>query len=183
MRNEQETFRVTYTAGLGALYNINDKWGLETGLYFSDKGFQINDLRITTSAQPDGTGDVGYGVNHYLYLDIPVKLNRKFPINSKNAFIGSIGLGNHIYLDNFSELFLVKNGKVTKMGHNSDQSSNYTPYYASTLISIGFEHQFNEQFSARIEPIYRKGLSTSIDAPIHNLFNSLGLNFGLWLRY
>lgn len=181
-RNEQETFRVTYTAGLGALYNINDKWGIETGLYFSDKGFQNTAVPITTSTQPDGTGDFAYSTFHYLYLEIPVKLNMNLPLNKKTALIGGIGIGNNLYLSNYSEMFLGNNGKYTTLGHNTDNSGLYNPYFISGLISLGIARQFNEQLSMRIEPLYRAGISSIVDAPIHCRLNSVGLNFGLWLR-
>lgn len=183
MRNEREVYRISYSLGLGARYEINKKLSLESGLYFSDKGFQTTETPITTAGQPDGTDDYAFSVYHYLYLEIPIKALIKFPLNDKNSLFCSAGLGNNFYLGNYTETYLVDNGKTSNLSHNKDNSSQYNPYFVSGLISLGFEHNFNDQFSMRIEPIYRMGLSSTVDEPIHTRLSSFGLNLGLWMRY
>lgn len=177
-----DDFKFGFTTGLTFEYPIHKHYSLGSGVLFSDKGFQTKEIPLTTSDHPDGIG-FGHSVYHFQYIDIPLMVYRHMRLNDKNRFNAGIGLGNSFNLGNY-EKFYVRNGdSYTQITRNSGTGANMKHYFPSLLVSVGFEHQINDIFSYKIEPILRQSMLSMNKDPFKYYLNSIGLNLGLAVKW
>jgi hypothetical protein len=80
--NENQTAKVGYTAGLNVCFSINKFFGLETGIQFSNKGYQTKFTDLIFE-QPENSSlpDKAKFIYNFHCIDIPIKAN--FTIGEK----------------------------------------------------------------------------------------------------
>lgn len=170
-------YKISYTAGFTFEYAIDKKYSLGTGIQYSDKGFQIK-LPVTTADHPDGIG-FGHLVYHFRYIDIPLMVYRHIRLNDKNRLNAGLGLGNSFNIGNYGKFYFTDDNSNTHITRNSETGINMKKYFPCLLISAGFEHQINERFSFKVEPILRQSMLSMNNDRIKYFLNSLGLNLGV----
>ncbi len=178
-RNETEIPKFGYTGSISAAYNFNNKWGLEFGLGYSNKGFRTKKTVLTFAdmdgdINPEYYGKIWYD---YHYLDLPFKVNYTFG-RQKIQFISSLGLSTNILLFQSNRSVFVLPGETLK--GNSEGTSQYSKINLSPTASFGVQYGMNEKWNLRIEPTIRYGVLKIIDAPIIGYLFSGGINFGLY---
>ena len=57
---------------------------------------------------------------------------------------------------------------------------NYRRFNISPTISVGFDYKVNSRMNLRVEPTFRYGILTIIDAPIHGYLYNAGLNISYY---
>ena len=181
LRNEHETIKIGYTAGLNFCYNITSYLGIETGIQYSDKGFQ----HIQTEFYPDQPDDpmmpdkaiFNY---HFHYIDVPLKAN--FTIGKKKVrFFTSVGLTTNFFITEIqSEILKYDNRKVIK---NEPTLFDYKKINLSPVISAGIDYKINNSMNLRVEPCYRLGVLKIIDAPVSGWLWNAGLNISYYYGF
>ena len=193
-RNKRETAKLGYTFGLNFNYNFSRKFGLITGVLYSNKGYQTESIGNLTfgdqihsrrgfvildpndPAIPNSFKSV---YNHY-YLDVPLKAIYRMG-KGKIRFISSVGIITHILMKStvktISEYQNGEKEKSTRVAYDNYKKINLSP-----TISLGVEKQFNNQSLIRVEPTFNYGLLDIIDTPVRAKLWNVGLNVSYYLR-
>jgi hypothetical protein len=174
---QRETFKVAYTGGLNICYNIKKSIGIETGIQYSNKGFQTK-LDKAVSLVPDlANPDKFKFIFNYHYLDIPLKVNFTVGEN-KIRFFSSAGITTNLFLKQIQT-------NVYHLPDRTVRTSNPTRYdykkvNLSPTISIGIDYKINEKMNLRIEPTFRYGVIAISDDPVTNYLYNGGLNISYY---
>lgn len=181
LRDSTETPKYGFTTGLNLLFRINKRFTLETGFQYSNKG-EMNDGNIVLIDDIDATkpplnAPRITAIFSYNYLDIPIKANY-YLINKKFKLFLSGGISNNLFISSENKfLFKYPDGSILT---TKGEGPKLFPVNFTLLAGFGAEHQLNKRFSLRLEPIYRRSITSIIDAPIKGYLYSAGMNFGLY---
>ncbi len=172
LRNDMETAKIGYTAGLNIRYNINDFFGLETGLHYSNKGYKtkMTDVIIWQPEQSD-PNKMGFIFNFH-YIDLPVKATFTFGTNPLRFFT-SLGLTANIFLIETETEILVYSDRTDKTTRRTNYD--YNKVNISPTIGIGIDYKLNSSMNLRLEPTFRYGAMKIIDTPLTTYLYSGGI--------
>ena len=183
LRNADEKVKYGYTTGVNVVYTLK-KWQLETGLFYSRKGYIVKrgDLKFGNTIDPrkgfiypvDNSTSYTF-IYRYSYLDIPLKLN--YQIGTKRLhYAVSTGI--------IANIFLSANSKTEIVSDNSIQVREYE-YNKSYFNSISLSGQLtaavlyvlSEKQRLRLEPTFRYMLTKQMqNVKINQRLWSIGLN-------
>jgi len=189
-RNETEKAKIGYTLGLNFNYNFSRKFGLRTGVLFSNKGYQTDlgglifgDQTPRRSFEPVDPNDPSLPArakniyNHY-YLDIPLKVTYKMG-KGKIRFISSLGITTNILIKStVKTIFEYQNGDKNKSTNSAFETYNQLNF--SPIISFGIESSLKNNHIIRIEPSFNYGLLKIINSPVTAKLWSAGINFSYY---
>jgi hypothetical protein len=178
--DESQIFKIGYTAGLNVCYNLKKNVSIETGLHYSNKGYQTKMQSLSFGTIDPSIPNQSKFVYNFYYIDIPVKAN--FTIGKKKLrFFTSVGLTTNIFIKETVTSVLIYSNRTDRKANPS--AFNYNNLNLSPTVSIGIDYKINSKMNLRIEPTFRYGLLTIIDSPITGYLYSGGLNiaycFGL----
>lgn len=175
--------KMGFTTGVNTIYQLNNRIALETGLQYSNKGYQTT-LMDLFYAVPDPNAPVqAQYVYNMHYLDIPLKANLNFknkkdPSDKKVRFFASIGLTTNLFIKETQTTILIyasrTDEETTDILNSPIRSVNFSP-----TLSFGYDFQTSQHTHLRIEPIIRYGLRGLTDAKGSGNIHSAGLNVSL----
>lgn len=180
------TSKLCYTAGLNAGYKFNSLISLESGVHYSEKGYQTKNMDEYVWAY-DGSGYPAYPddvkfIYSFHYIDIPVKVN--FTIGHKKLrFITGAGVVSNFYLITTStSIFKYTDGREEREKDIS-RDDDISMYNVSATVSAGVEYAINNKYSLRAEPNFHYMLTPLVkDDPISvNLYTG-GLNLSFMMN-
>lgn len=177
IRKEDEIVKPSYTAGLNVAFNIKKFVGLETGVQYSNKGYQtkMEDLEFAYP-NPNNPNKAKFIYNFHC-IDIPIKAN--FTIGKKKVrFFTSVGLTTNIFIKATSTGVLVYSNHTKR--ETIPISYNYKKVNISPLISVGIDYKINSRMNLRVEPTFRYGVLKLMDTPITTYLYSGGLNISYY---
>ncbi|MBL4658198.1 MAG: outer membrane beta-barrel protein [Flavobacteriales bacterium] len=175
-RNDLEDPKIGFTTGLKLNGGINEKFAVEFGILYSDKGEKIKDL-VFTNIVGEVTGIVDI-VYHYEYLDLPLSLNYIF-INKKVKMLLTGGLSVNIFL-NYRGVSITDNLDGTSEKKSFSTEEDLEAINLAMLAGVGVEFGISDKLDLRIESIFRNSMTSIIDAPIKQFPYSIGLNIGVF---
>lgn len=177
LRNDMETTKLGYTTGLNVCFNINKSIGLETGIQYSNKGYQtkMRDLKYTLP-EPDLPYKAKRRYNFH-YIDIPVKANFTFG-KKKVRFFTSAGITTNIFLQETQTLVLVYTDRTSR--ETNPTNYKFNRINISPTISAGIDYKINDRTNLRVEPTFRYGVLKIIDESLTEYIYSGGLNIGYY---
>jgi len=181
LRDRDETIKIGYTAGLNFCYNITSYFGLETGIQYSEKGFQHIQTEFYPNQPDDPTmPDKAIFKYHFRYIDIPLKAN--FTIGKKKVrFFTSVGLTTNIFITEIqTEILIYGNRKVIE---TNPTLFDYKKVNLSPTISAGIDYKINSRMNLRVEPTYRFGVIKIIDTPVSGWLWNAGLNISYYFGF
>jgi hypothetical protein len=178
---KNESYGFGFSSGLTYQYNI--KWfvGLETGLYFSDKGYtvdyspysfgdQIDPRRGFIYNQGSQMNDVKLDMNLF-YLDVPIKFNFYFINSWVKPFVG-LGVLNNIYLTSGRDY------------RSYNRSSFMRSYGLQGVVSLGVDFNFSKAITFRIEPQFKHSIISVWNSSFQKEYPfSIGCMVGLYYRF
>jgi len=177
LNNENETIKVGYTAGLNVCFNIKKFVGLETGIQYSNKGYQTK-FKDLIFGQPDPNApNKAKLIYNFHCIDIPVKAN--FTIGKKKVrFFTSVGVTTNIFIKETSTSVLVYSDRTDRKTNPTNYD--YNRVNISPTISAGIDYKINGRMNLRVEPTFRYGVLKFIDAPVTGYLYSGGLNISYY---
>lgn len=180
-RNDREVAKIGYTTGLNMAIIISKNMAFETGLQYSDKGYQTkkSDLNFDPIPDPDNQplmSTVKFDYS-YQYLGVPLKIN--FSLGEGDLrIISGIGVTTNFLL-NAQRSTIIANPDGKKKTTKNNKTFEYNLIDLSPMISFGFDYRLNNFIRFRAEPTFRYGIIKTENAPIkENLWNA-GVNVGL----
>lgn len=173
IRNENETIKLGYTTGLNFCYNFNTSIGIETGVQFSNKGYQskMKSLRYN-QPEPDDPLFGKFRYNFYC-MDIPLKANITFG-EKKLRLLTSFGLTTNIlFKETSTSVLIYSDGKKRK---EAPQGYDFNNLNFSPTLGIGIDYQINNRMHLRVEPTFRYNVLKIIDTPVTAYLYNGGIN-------
>ena len=181
IRNDQEIAKFGYSTGLNVCYNFTKTIGLETGIHYTEKGFQTKKLDIVGN-QPDPSlpNNIKF-IYNFFYIDIPLKANIMFG-RKRISFFSSIGFITNIFIKETSTSILeFSNGRIEKKTQPSTML-HYNKVNISPSISTGIDFKMNDRMNLKIEPIFRYGVFKIINASITDYLWNVGINITYYYK-
>lgn len=185
-RNDRESPRFGYTAGLLICYNFSSRFGLETGLQYGLRGWQSVNSNPTLGDPMDPRRGFLQDVDGALpsqitfrysfhYLDIPLRAVFSFG-TGKVRFISSLGVSTNILID-ASQTSIVQYPGADKERNTYEQDGEFESINFSPTASLGLDYLLTDKLNLRVEPTFRYGLLPVIDAPLKTNLWTAGLSF------
>lgn len=177
-RNNIEVAKFGYTTGLNVLINFSQTVGFETGLLFSNKGYQTKNQDLVYFPGSPNLPTKAQLTYAYQYIGIPLKV--KFSAGkSKTRFISSMGVITSFILTVKQTTKLeYSDGRTAK--NSSSSAQGFDKVDISPVISFGIDHQLNNKIHLIAEPSFRYGILRTKDAPVKEHLWNMGLNIGLY---
>jgi hypothetical protein len=181
-RDTIEIPKFGYTTGLNFAWNINKRITLETGLLFSNKGEKTkkhSPTWITSSPEPDPALPSTISLVHnYIYLDIPIKANY-YLLRQRVRLYLTGGVSTNLFITEVTKEVNEFNDGSTST-YRSWGNNGFSRINLAFIVGAGFEYELTNKSYLKIEPIYRRSITSVIDAPIKGFLYSSGLNIGLF---
>jgi len=177
MSNENETVKVGFTTGLNVCFNLKKFIALETGIQYSNKGYQTK-FKDLIFGQPDPNApNKAKFIYNFHFIDIPLKAN--FTIGKKKVrFFTSVGVTTNIFIKETQTSVLVYSDRTDKK--TNPTSFDYKRVNISPTISVGIDYKINNRMNLRVEPTFRYGVLKIIDAPVTGYLYNGGLNISYY---
>lgn len=177
-RNEFEIFKFGYSTGLNLYFNAAKNWAFETGIQYSNNGYQTKKLDLSFEIPDDAFPSNVKFIYSYQYLGIPIKA--KFSFGKKNIrFVSGVGVLTNFLVNANTK---IKSSYLSGREENKTEStkSNFKKINIVPAISFGVDYKMCRNIHLMAEPTFRYSLLNTKDASItENLWN-LGLNIGLY---
>ena len=177
-KNDVEQPRSGYTTTLFIAYTINKHFGLEAGLGYALRGWQIDLSKLTFGDAIEPRRGFIYTTNEgelrairrdFRYLNLPLRAT--FSIGKgRTRCITSLGIEVNYLLKATSTLVFDERSRTEVPGYNT--------FNLSPTISAGVSRSLGERYELRLEPTFRYAFLSMEDSPVNTHLWSLGLNVG-----
>ncbi len=182
-RNGIEVPKIGYTAGLGLQCLIKEKFAIELGIHYSNKGYQTTYYEInyiTPSGQPDPALPKRFKqVYNFSCIDFPLTANFRFG-KKRSSIIASAGVVTNIILyERVQNIKDFGDGNVKK--EKSASNFIYNPINFSPMVSIGYQLRLGCRSDLKLSPTFRYGVLQIISAPVSARLWNAGLDIGWYI--
>ena len=177
-RNDIEIAKFGYTTGLNVCINFSQLVGFETGIQFSNKGYETKNQDLVYFPPNPSLPTKAKTIYSYQYIGIPLKAKFSFG-KSKVRFLSSIGFMTNFLLNvKQTTNYEYSDGKTEEKAQST--TAGFKKVDISPTISVGIDYKLNNKIHLIAEPTFRYGVIKIKDAPVtENLWNS-GLNIGFY---
>ncbi len=186
LRDDTETPRWCYTAGVSAQYQLKPRLNIESGILISDKGFQTKNIPVTTLENPDPVINFSTMrfVYHHYYLDIPITAHYQIKLNETYQLQIGAGICNSFNTDVYQTSYFTNESGVTTRQKSTDKDRFvYQKYLLSSVLSARIERPINEKISISLEVRGQFSHSnTFLNSYIREHFWTSGIGIGAWWR-
>ena len=170
--------KFSYTTGITFGYQINKRFGIETGILYSNKGYRT--VSIATIYDFSKPPENARHIINYSYLDIPLKANLTF-LDKKLQLLLGIGTTLNILIK--TTVKTIPDSPTDDFPlQTTDIDYEYNKINLSPTANIGLIYNINNRMSLRTEPTFRYSV-LNIDDKSYKAthFWSVGLNIGFYV--
>jgi len=179
--NRVETSKFGFTTGAFILYSLNERWLLESGLFYTSQGYQTRKTEIIWPPDPPQPGD---GVFQIFYtfqsLDVPLKVNYVL-LDKKIRVFASAGISTNVLLDNEQKI-VIDFYDQTSQSSSSAALEDPASLYMSALAGLGLDYNFTGNWSLRFEPVFRHAFTSISNSDLKQYPFSVGANVGVFYQ-
>jgi hypothetical protein len=185
-KDDREYPRFGFTSGIVAKYKFLTRLTLESGLQFSNKGYNLK-----VSEQKKETYSYGYNQLYnpsilieatakvqYYYLGIPLKINYYLVQKKFNLYV-SFGASADYYLDAKAK-DVIEYSDRTEILRNNIYNFGLNKFNFVGLAGFGVESSLSKKLKIRIEPVFRYSFTPVAEIYKNEYLHSVGLNFVLF---
>jgi hypothetical protein len=181
--SSDEIGKFGFTTGVSIVGNFCEYFGLETGLFFSNKGYTTN--RWSEYWPEEGPAiSEGRWLHSFKYIDVPIKINLYY---GKGILRGIFSVGTSVsFLQNYYIKYITVGGYPYDVLYTGGDFVNEIDY--SHIIGIGGLYKYSEKFSFRFIPTVRIGKNDILKkttpenwwvSPTDRKLWSLGIEMGI----
>jgi hypothetical protein len=178
-RNNGETFKFGYHAGIGFCINASEHFGMETGLIYSNKGYETKLMNYIYPVPDPSLPTKGRSIYNYNFLDIPLKANF-FIGKGKVRFYASLGVVANILVAQ-NETFVKKYEDGRTEYDVFKTSEDFEKVVFTGAISAGIDVKFNKHLNLRVAPNFGHQLGRFREAAVSQYLWTAG--FGASFYY
>jgi hypothetical protein len=191
-RDERETYKFGYTNGLTFGFTYNRKVGLETGIQYSNMGYQSKKeelvfgdyidprLGFVYTVSGDNRPTHARFIHHFEYIGIPIAL-RYWSGTEKLRFSASLGFTASYLVKASSTLVLFYDGDSPERSKQTSETE-FEKFNLTPTLGAGIEYQLNPRMHLSTMPTIIYGVLNIIDTPITGKLYSGGLQFGWYMN-
>ncbi len=181
-RNGWEKGKLGYSTGANVNFTLSKRFELQTGLFYSDKGYKIERAIDTPTSTRSGIKYLT-STNHMNYLDVPLKLNY-ISGEGRLKFIAGVGLSANFLLNQSAKTtYSYADGREETTKKSS--SIDYNKFNISALASVGVQYKLKDNLFLMAEPTFQYGVFKVSNEPVTGIAEHLwnvGLNVGVHLK-
>lgn len=192
-RNETESPRFGFTTGIVTSYQISNRFVLESGILFSDKGDKY-EVVIDDFISFDDFGNIisGRDINnplipekhtskyHYYFLGIPLKMNYYFLKKNVGLFM-SIGVSADYLID--AKIKTKSEFKDrTENNINPINNEDFNNISITGLTGFGIDYKITPRIKFQLEPVFRYSFTPLVDAQLKGYLYSFGADFTVFFQ-
>jgi hypothetical protein len=182
-RNEHETPKLGFSAGIAVSYNFSQKVGIEAGFQYTNRGYNYEpthfDYQEAYYINP-GSGKVPVAMRYKYgsdYFELPLRITFTSG-RRKLKFVASTGAAAMLLVYN-------RNTSIVQYADGSEakKTRRFTylnQFYIAPQISFGADYQITSRLNFRFEPIARYVFNTSYKTGISTNLISGGLQFSVY---
>ena len=183
--NDYDTNNVSsfgFSAGISALYKLNDKFTVESGLSYYQTGWDAFKLKFFYLEPGDPIYPNTVSYYKYKFISLPLKMNYFF-INGKLKLFASAGIVvNYLSETNVHAYDLYKNDIIIER-NNKLSKEYYNNFHFQIIAGFGADYDLNKHFKLRIEPYFRRSVNSVSNTQIKNYMYSAGANMGVYYKF
>jgi hypothetical protein len=183
MENVRDTMEIPkfgFSAGINFSCKLTKKCYFEAEALFSDKGERTKQYNLGNTVKDETLDRIpskSSFINHYYYLDVPLKINY-YLVNKKVKFFISAGLSVNTFLyQKTSTSIENRDGSVDKK--NSISHPKLEKVNLAALFGAGINYDLTDKYTFKLEPIYKQSVTSIVNAPIKSYLYSIGINLGI----
>ncbi len=182
-KKSKETQKTGYSFGFAFSKMMRKKISFETGLQFSNQGYQkiyrglVFGSMLASSGPPSKTATMYYRYK-FQYLGIPLKLSFLFG-EERTRFFVSAGMNLNILLkSNIRGTIDYPSSKNEVIKFSSNTT--YNKFNLAPYISLGVMSQINSKLNFKIGPYFNYGILSIRNSSLKENLWDLGFNIGLY---
>ena len=170
-RNEYEIAKFGYSGGLNIYYNLNDWFGIGSGIQYANKGYRAKKVYMDEDQTDFVLNNSQWfrTVHRFHYVEIPLKA--QFTMGKQKVrFLSGVGL---------TTGFLLNQTNAFQYDGGENKSENYADQYNRInlfpTVSVGVDYKITSKSNVRIEPMFQYGIVETAKSSDEYLW-SLGVN-------
>ena len=178
-RNEREIEKFGYTTGFNLSISLSKKVAFETGIKYSNKGYQTKAIDFVFEGNPTNPLLPAKATHRYIYqyIGVPLKLNLFFG-EGDLRFVSGIGITTNFLLNVQSRNnFEYSDGK--KETTKSKDTDGFNKIDVSPTLSLGIDYKLTNTIHLRAEPTFRYGIIKTTSTPVTEHLWNAGVNLGV----
>jgi len=182
--DSRDTFEIPkfgYTAGLNLALNISKRITIETGLLYSDKGEKTKKYDLIWGQPNPDLPIKNTFIYHYIYLDIPIKINYYLFTQRAKLFI-TAGISPNIFITQKTTSILEYSDGHTKT-NSSTADNGFSKIDLTFIAGFGVSYDLTNRITLKIEPTFRRSIIPISTAPVKEYLYSMGLNTGIYFKF
>lgn len=182
-RDRTEIPKIGYTTGLNFAWAISKRFSLSTGVLFADKGEKTKKINYAPNPYfPDPTFKNLTFIYHYLYIDIPVKLNY-YLLTQRAQFFLTAGISPDIFITEKSTSIMEYTDGSTKKQTSAGWRNDFSKINFTCIAGFGFGYELTKRIHLKAEPTFRCSITSISKTLIKGYYYSAGLNTGIYYRF
>ncbi len=182
MRNETESARFGYTTGLTVKYLLSERWVLESGLQYADRGDKMESDEpgyIFPDDSDPFIPDESKSLYHYNFLGIPLKANF-YLLNGRTKLFLSAGVSADFFSGSKTKQIHTYDGREI-VNSFSEEGVDFNSMNVMGLAGFGVDYELNRKLELRFEPIVRYSFSSlTTYTDLHTYLYAVGVNFAVY---
>lgn len=179
LRNQGETMKFGYHAGIGFCINVSENFGVETGIQYANMGFETQLMDYIYVSYDPSLPIKGRSIYNLNYIQIPLKGNI-FVGKGKVKFYSSIGVQTNA-LVNQNETIVKKFEDGRTEYEVFDSNYPLEKVHFSGMIEAGIDVKFSKFLHLRAAPNFSHSIGRVVDAHLSTYLWSAGM--GLQFYY
>jgi hypothetical protein len=177
-RNNGEMPKFGYHAGIGFCINASEHFGMETGIMYSNQGYETKLMNYLYPVPDPSLPTKGRSIYNYNFLDIPLKANF-FIGKGKVRFFGSVGIIANILVAQ-NETFVKKYEDGRTEYEVFKTSDNFEKVVFAGTLSAGIDVKFNKHLNLRLGPHFGHHLGRFKEAAVSQYLWTAGFGAGFY---
>lgn len=182
-RDLSETPKFGFTAGFNYALKLHKRFTIEASILYSEKGEKLKLESTVLPTNPDDpiTSVIFLSRTHYLYLDVPVKLNYFITTKKVKFFVSGAISPNLLLTEKTFFRAIYENEKLPISRGFGDNG--FSRINLSFTAGLGLTYDLSDKFYLKVEPTYRRSINSIISGPLEGYLYSVGLNTGFYYNF
>ena len=182
-RDLSETPKFGFTTGFNYALKLNKRFTLEASILYAEKGEKLKLESTVLPTNPDDpiTSVIFLSRTHYLYLDVPVKLNY-FITTKKVKFFVSGAISPNLFLTEKTFFRAIYENEKLPISRGFEDNG-FSRINLAFTAGVGLMYDLSDKFYLKIEPTYRRSINSIISGPLEGYLYSVGLNTGFYYNF
>lgn len=182
-RDLSETPKFGFTTGFNYALKLNKRLTLEASILYAEKGEKLKLESTVLPPNPDDpiTSVIFLSRTHYLYLDVPVKLNY-FITTKKVKFFISGAISPNLFLTQKTFFRAIYENEKLPISRGFEDNG-FSRINLAFTTGFGLTYDLSDKFYLKVEPTYRRSITSIISGPLEGYLYSVGLNTGFYYNF